>query len=125
MGRIKSVYDLTAYVHQPLPAPSPSENNDTPATLDEISFFGKALSEPMRIRILSLIARKEGIKAQEMAEKLDLNPATISRHLNILKNCKLITETKQKSHNIYFINHSEFRRWAKQLEGEQFLKAFD
>lgn len=124
-GELNLVYDLTAYLGRPLPAPSTSENNDTPATLDEISFFGKALSEPMRIRILSLIARKEGIKAQEMAEKLDLNPATISRHLNILKNCKLITETKQKGHNIYFINHSEFRRWAKQLEGEQFLKVSD
>ena len=53
----------------------------------------KALSDPVRREILKIL-KKNKLSAGDICKNFDLNPATISYHLSILKNAELIFETK-------------------------------
>ena len=68
----------------------------------------KALSDPVRREILKIL------------KNFDLNPATISYHLSILKNAELIFETKYKNFIYYEINTSVFEEvilWLSEIGG--------
>jgi len=54
----------------------------------------KALAEPVRLRILTLLLRGESCVCELMAV-LDMPQSTVSRHLAYLKNAGLITGKRQ------------------------------
>lgn len=54
----------------------------------------KALGEPLRLRIVDLLRRGE-LTVGEIAEKLATELATISHHLQILKNAALVTPRRE------------------------------
>jgi len=63
----------------------------------------KALSDPTRRKILKLL--KEGdMSAGEIAEHFNITKATLSHHLDILKNAELVTFRKDGQRIIYSLN---------------------
>lgn len=69
-----------------------------------IRFF-KAGADQHRQQILLLIKNHSHINASKILEKVKLSQPTLSHHLTILKNAKLITEEKKGREVFYSINH--------------------
>lgn len=81
----------------------------------------KALSDPLRRQILMLL--KEGERsAGDIASELNITPAALSYHLNLLKKADLLMEYKQKNYIYYQLNTTLFDElviWLKQFGGEE------
>lgn len=77
----------------------------------------KALSDPLRRNIL-LMLKEDKMIAGDIAERLGISPASLSYHLNMLKKCDLIIESKDKNFVYYELNTSLFDElilWLKQF----------
>jgi len=61
----------------------------------------RAISHPMRIAIIDLLADGKKMSVTEIYEKLDIEQATASHHLNILKN-KGGLNSKRVGKKIYY-----------------------
>lgn len=80
----------------------------------------RALADPIRREILNLL--KEGqMTAGEITEHFPVTPASVSRHLSVLKEADLIRDTRDGKFIIYEINTSvleDVMLWIKDLKGE-------
>ena len=80
----------------------------------------KALADPTRREILNLL--KQGKKsAGEISDHFDITAAAISRHLSVLKEADLITDTRDGKYIFYELNASvleEIMLWITDLKGE-------
>ena len=80
----------------------------------------KALSDPIRREILNLL--KQGrLSAGEITDHFDVTPASISRHLSVLKEADLIRDDRQGKYIYYELNASvleEIMLWITSLKGE-------
>lgn len=80
----------------------------------------KALADPTRREILNLL--KSGKRsAGEIAEQFDISAAAISRHLSILKDADLISDTRDGKYIFYELNATvleEILLWISDLKGE-------
>jgi DNA-binding transcriptional ArsR family regulator len=65
----------------------------------------KALSHPVRRAILDLL-KMDKMSAGEIADQFELTGATISHHLNVLKQADLVVETREKNFIYYELNTS-------------------
>lgn len=65
----------------------------------------KALSHPVRREILDLL-KMDKMSAGEIADQFELTGATISHHLNVLKQADLVVETREKNFIYYELNTS-------------------
>lgn len=63
----------------------------------------KALSDPTRRKILQLL-REQDLSAGEIADHFAISKPSISHHLNILKQAKLVQDERQGQSMIYSIN---------------------
>ena len=63
----------------------------------------KAIGDPTRLRLLSLVAAHEGGEACvcDLNEPLDLSQPTVSHHLKILVEAGLLTRTKRGTWSYY------------------------
>lgn len=57
--------------------------------------FFKALSEPVRIRILHLLMQRDSLCVCELVDILEAGQSTVSRHLAYLKNAHIIDSFRQ------------------------------
>ena len=63
----------------------------------------RALSDETRLNVLQLIAREERkINGKRIAEKLDMSPSAVSRHLAQLKEAGLIVESSADKRNLTY-----------------------
>ncbi len=80
----------------------------------------KALSDPTRREILNLL--KGGKRsAGDIASSFDITPAAVSRHLSVLKDADLISDTREGKYIFYELNASvleEIMLWITELKGE-------
>lgn len=80
----------------------------------------KALSDPVRREILIILNEaSEKKSAGEISECFNLTNATISHHLKVLTDAKLIKKTKEKNYIYYEINTSVFEEillWIKKFQ---------
>ena len=80
----------------------------------------KALADPTRREILNLL--KGGKKsAGEICEHFDISAAAISRHLSVLKDADLVSDTREGKYIYYEINTSvleETLLWIADLKGD-------
>lgn len=80
----------------------------------------KALSDPVRREILMLL-KKGRMSAGEIGSNFEMTGATISYHLNILKQAGLTFESREKNYIYYELNTSvleEVLLWISDLKGE-------
>ena len=61
----------------------------------------RAISHPMRIAIIDLLADGNKLSVTEIYESLDIEQATASHHLNILKN-KGVLNSRREGKKIYY-----------------------
>jgi ArsR family transcriptional regulator len=66
----------------------------------EIARISKALGDPMRLRIYGAISANREMFCGELVEKHGLTPGTISHHLKVLADAKLI-ECRREGQFIY------------------------
>jgi len=63
----------------------------------------KALSDPTRRTILQLLKDRD-LSAGEIADHFNISKPSISHHLNILKQAKLVVDERQGQSIIYALN---------------------
>lgn len=81
----------------------------------------KALSDSTRREILSLL-REGSMTAGQIVDHFDTTGATISHHLNVLKQAGLIDDRKSGKYIYYELNTSVFQEvlsWLQTLMEEQ------
>ncbi len=72
----------------------------------------KALSDPTRRRILELLFERD-MTAGDIADSFNISKPSISHHLNILKNSKLVFTERQGQNIIYSLNTTSFQSIIK------------
>jgi DNA-binding transcriptional ArsR family regulator len=65
--------------------------------------FFKAVSDPTRVKIMALLADRE-MNVTEICEHFDMKQPSISHHLNILKNVKIVASRKEGKEVFYSLN---------------------
>lgn len=76
--------------------------------LDPLAQTFKALSEPLRLRILALLLHAESLCVCDMVTILQQGQSTISRHLNTLKNAGLVSSQRRGTWIHYQLNPEAF-----------------
>jgi len=76
------------------------------AEAEEMSVLLKAIADPVRLRLVSLIASHQGGEACvcELTGAFELTPPTISHHLKILREAGLIGSERRGTWVYYWIN---------------------
>lgn len=72
----------------------------------------KALSEPLRLRIVDLLRHGE-LTVSEIAEKLSVEIVTASHHLQILKNADLVTPRREGRFMYYSLSKDLLQKRGK------------
>lgn len=69
----------------------------TAAEAERLAGIFKAVADPARLRLLSIIARHDGGEACvcDLTEPLDLSQPTVSHHLKVLVEAGLVTREKR------------------------------
>jgi DNA-binding transcriptional ArsR family regulator len=93
-----------------------------------------ALSDPTRVRILDLLAKRER-SVGELVEQFDLTQPAVSQHLKVLKEAGLVASTAIAQRRVYRVQAKPLREldswlqkyrkfWASELDAlEQHLDA--
>lgn len=79
----------------------------------------KALADPTRREILNML-KKGKLSAGEIVECFDISGAAVSRHLSVLKDADLISDTREGKFIYYELNASvleEIMLWINDLRG--------
>lgn len=70
-------------------------------TFDDYANLFKALSEPVRLRIVSLLLRRGELCVCDIVDALELPQSVVSRHLAYLRNNNLV-ETRREGVWVYY-----------------------
>jgi ArsR family transcriptional regulator, arsenate/arsenite/antimonite-responsive transcriptional repressor len=89
----------------------------SPGQAVELSKVFKALGDPVRLRLASLIASHEGGEACvcDLTDAFDLSGPTISHHLKVLRDAGLITGERRGTWVYYRIQPDALRRLSAVL----------
>lgn len=72
--------------------------------LEEAASKLRAIAHPMRIAIIGLLEIKPEMNVTEIYERLNMEQATASHHLNILKNKGVLNSRREGKNTLYSIN---------------------
>ena len=91
------------------------------AEADELAPLFKAIADPVRLRLLSLIACHEGGEACvcDLTGAFELTAPTISHHLKVLKQAGLIDSERRGTWVYYWINPAVLERLSAILGPRQ------
>lgn len=81
----------------------------------------KALNDPTRRKILELLQERD-MTAGEIAEKFSMSWPSISHHLDLLKQAKLVSAEKDGQYIYYSLNTTvmdEIVKWMMQLKSKK------
>ncbi|MFI6169122.1 ArsR/SmtB family transcription factor [Nocardia sp. NPDC051052] len=89
----------------------------TAETAGELAGVFKALSDPIRLRLLSSIACREGQEACvcDLSEGIDLTQPTISHHLKVLREAGLLDSERRASWVYYRVVPGALQRLSDVL----------
>jgi DNA-binding transcriptional ArsR family regulator len=76
----------------------------------------KALAEPHRRAILSLVARNPR-PVGDIAGHLDITPQAVSRHLKVLREAGLLDEHREGTRHLFIVNPAGFTAVQEFLAG--------
>jgi len=76
----------------------------------------KAIAEPTRRRILTLV-RNEELTAGEIASHFDVSRPAVSQHLTVLKEAGLVHERRNGTRRLYIVRPEGFNEVKSFLEG--------
>jgi len=84
-------------------------------TYEEKSEILKALAHPARMEIMVRL-KQDGCNVSEIQNNLGLPQSTISQHLKVLKNSRLIVSKRNKNTVCYSVAHKEILKIIKMLD---------
>ncbi|WP_040796431.1 ArsR/SmtB family transcription factor [Nocardia higoensis] len=89
----------------------------------ELAGAFKALSDPVRLRVLSAIASRAGGEACvcDVSEGIDVSQPTISHHLKVLREAGLLTSERRASWVYYRVVPEALQRLSAVLAAESGL----
>jgi DNA-binding transcriptional ArsR family regulator len=73
-----------------------------------------ALSDPLRLRMIDVLASAEQACGKELAERLDVSVALVSHHAKLLEDAGLIIRKKEGQYSRFSINRQTLRRIREQ-----------
>jgi ArsR family transcriptional regulator, arsenate/arsenite/antimonite-responsive transcriptional repressor len=114
--QVLSVIDVTATEEGACCAPLVCEPLNA-REAEELAPLFKAIGDPVRLRLLSLIACHEGGEACvcDLTAAFDLTAPTISHHLKVLKQAGLIDSERRGTWVYYWINPGALARLSALL----------
>jgi ArsR family transcriptional regulator, arsenate/arsenite/antimonite-responsive transcriptional repressor len=68
----------------------------------EVALRLKALADPVRVRLMSLMLASDEVCTCELAPAVGVTEATVSHHLSVLKRAGLISEGERRGMNVYY-----------------------
>lgn len=74
--------------------------------LDKASYIIRAISHPLRLKIISYIDKNKIVNVNKIYNSLNLEQSITSQHLNILRNSKLVTTRREGKFIFYSVNYS-------------------
>ncbi|HEX3829283.1 MAG TPA: metalloregulator ArsR/SmtB family transcription factor [Sporichthyaceae bacterium] len=85
---------------------------------EQLAVGFKALADPVRLRLLSLIASHTGGEACvcDLTGEFDVSQPTISHHLKVLREAGLLTSERRASWVYYRVRPGALRTLAKLLD---------
>lgn len=81
----------------------------------------KALADPTRRKILNML-KKRRMAAGEIAERFDMTPAAVSRHLSVLRGADLVRDKREGKFIFYELNATildEAVLWLLELKSDK------
>jgi DNA-binding transcriptional ArsR family regulator len=82
--------------------------------LNRLVAFYKTIGDPTRLRIIKLLS--EGpLHGQAIAGKLGLTPATITHHLNKLREINVVYERRDRNTIYFYLKESVIKHYAEAL----------
>src|SRR3954463_12555298 len=67
----------------------------------EVALRLKALAEPVRVRLMSLLLASDEVCTCDLAPAVGVTEATVSHHLGVLKKAGLINDGDRRGMNVY------------------------
>jgi DNA-binding transcriptional ArsR family regulator len=68
----------------------------------EVALRLKALADPVRVRLMSLLLAADEVCTCDLAPAVGLTEATISHHLSVLKKAGLVGEGERRGMNVFY-----------------------
>lgn len=78
--------------------------------MNNIDFIFKALSDPIRIKILKKLYSAESVCVCELTDIFDISQSKLSYHLKLLLSANLINKTSKGKWNFYSVNKDTISR---------------
>ena len=97
----------------------------SPGGADELAPLFKAVADPMRLRLLSLIACHEGGETCvcDLLEAFEVTAPSVSYHLKILREAGLISSERRGTWVYYRVNPEVMERMSAVLAAPRLLQA--
>lgn len=83
---------------------------------EELALLAKALGHPVRVRIVRLLAHRDGCMYGDLAQQLPLAQSTVSQHLKVLKEAGLVRGEIEGPRTCYCLDTAALRRIAELVE---------
>jgi DNA-binding transcriptional ArsR family regulator len=68
----------------------------------EVAMRLKALADPVRVRLMSMLLTADEVCTCDLAPAVRLTEATVSHHLSVLRKAGLITDGERRGMNVYY-----------------------
>src|SRR5213596_2559611 len=68
----------------------------------EVALRLKALADPVRVRLMSLLLAADEVCTCDLAPAVGLTEATVSHHLSVLRKAGLINDGERRGMNVYY-----------------------
>ncbi len=101
------VYNILNFMH--------AKTLDFDTRQQEVARFGKLISHPARVAIIQLLAEKKSCFSGDIANEIPLNRATVSQHLQELKDAGIIKGEISGNKVCYCLEADEFNRMKNLL----------
>jgi predicted transcriptional regulator len=89
---------------------------------DELLNFFKTLADANRLKIVGILAQQPAT-GEQLAERLNLHPSTVSHHVGRLIKAGLVSARAEGYYNFYFLETKELENMSKRLLENETLPA--
>lgn len=79
----------------------------------QLAEYFKALSHPVRVRILRTLLSRDGCTCGDLVELFPLAQSTVSQHLRILRDARIIEGTAEGPRRTYRVNPGALGRMKR------------
>ncbi len=80
------------------------------ANPEELANMFKVLATPARVRLLQVL-KNDSLCVNALAQELQISPASVSQHLRVLRDSKLVQGRKRGYYVHYEVDFSTLHKW--------------